>query len=48
MVYNNNLQEMINNGSCDTTHIPNLGEYTQTNTFGKIFKIYYDFSKGKS
>jgi hypothetical protein len=47
-VYTNNLQNMINNESCDTTLTQDLGEYFTTNTFGENIKIYYDFSKEES
>jgi len=40
----NNLQNIIDNESCDTTYTPNLGEFTSTSTYENI-KIYYDFIK---
>lgn len=48
MVYTNNLQNMIDNESCNMTLTPNLGVYFTTNTFGENIKIYYDFSKEES
>ena len=46
-VYTNNLQEMIDNESCDSTFTPNLGEYFSTSTYENI-KIYLDSGKGES
>ena len=47
IVYTNNLQNMIDNESCDITLTPNLGEYTSTSTYENI-KIYLDSGKGES
>ena len=44
MVYMNNLQEIIDNESCDSTYTPNLGEFTSTNTIHENIKIYYELS----
>ena len=40
-VYTNNLQNMIDNESCNTTYTQTLGEYTTTNTIHENIKIYY-------
>ena len=47
-VYTNNLHDMINNESCDTTLTPQFREETITHTFGENIKIYFDSSKGES
>ena len=47
MVYTNNLQQILDNESCNTTYTPNLGEYTSTSTYENI-KIYLDSGKGES
>ena len=44
-VYMNNLQEITNNESCDSTYTPNLGNFTSTNTIHENIKIYYNFIK---
>jgi len=46
-VYTNNLQEIIDNESCDSTLTPNFGEFTSTSTYENI-KIYLDSGKGES
>ena len=46
-VYTNNLQNMIDNESCDSTLTPNFGEFTSTSTYENI-KIYLDSGKGES
>lgn len=48
IVYMNNLQDITDNESCDTTLTPNLGEYTQTNTIHENIKIYYELDKASS
>ena len=45
IVYMNNLQDITDNESCDTTLTPNLGEFTQTNTIHENIKIYYELDK---
>jgi hypothetical protein len=48
MVYMNNLQEIIDNESCDSTYTPNLGNFTNTNTIHENIKIYYEISNDGS